>query len=150
MKTLKLDLKKKILLVEVPTIDMYEANKLLKGDKDLTLLVTSKNYKFLCKASELTEEIASELVESWESVAKDGTIVHENYKNGVPKYRTALDSFKSAVESKGYYWGECPIEKPYPVNIGCAKVVHKSKYGQWEESQSRTFNLENTLIFEEL
>ena len=59
------------------------------------------SYKFLCKGSDLTEEIASELVE-------------EHYMNGIRSYEiyrdyryndsrwldNALDSFISAVESK--------------------------------------------------
>jgi hypothetical protein len=39
-------------------------------------------------------------IEKWESVAKDGTMVYENYKfNGVPKCRDAKSSFLTLLES---------------------------------------------------
>ena len=57
------------------------------------------SYKFLCKGSELTEEIASELVDYWQNMANDG-FIFENYKDNIPKKLTAKKSFISAVESK--------------------------------------------------
>ena len=85
MKTLELDLKKKVLIVDLE-------------DNEATHI---KGYEFLCDGSELTEEIASELVE-------------EHYMNGIRSYEiyndyryndsrwldNAKESFISAVESK--------------------------------------------------
>ena len=85
MKTLELKLKKELLIVDLE-------------DNEATHI---KGYEFLCDGSELTEEIASELVE-------------EHYMNGIRSYEiyndyryndsrwldNALDSFISAVESK--------------------------------------------------
>ena len=103
MKTLELDLKKKVLIVEIDNkcditinkygIYFYFLNGWVKCFKG--------NYNILCKGSELTEEIASELVE-------------EHYMNGIRSYEiyndyryndarwldNANDSLISAVESK--------------------------------------------------
>ena len=61
-------------------------------------------FEYKCKGSELTEEIASELVE--ESYSKlEESIMYRDY---MAKYDDevlyeALDSFKSAIESKGFF-----------------------------------------------
>ena len=56
-------------------------------------------YDYICKGSELTEEIASELVDFWQNMANDG-FIYENYKTNLPKKKTAVESVISAVESK--------------------------------------------------
>ena len=84
MKTLELDLKKKVFIVD---LEDDEAG-FINGD-----------YEFLCDGSELTEEIASELVDYWQNMANDG-FIFENYKDNIPKKLTAKKSFISAVESK--------------------------------------------------
>ena len=104
MKILELDLKKKVLIVDENDFDYYELSengiyfKLEKGDR----YYLGWKFEFLCKGSELTEEIASELVEL--------TIMYLTYGDNKHKYRSyvnynlgfdnALDSFISAVESK--------------------------------------------------
>ena len=103
MKTLELKLKKDVLIVDENDFDYYELFKdgiylkLANGDSDYI----EGNFEFICKGSELTEEIASELVE-------------EHYMNGIRSYEiyndyryndsrwldNALDSFISAIENK--------------------------------------------------
>ena len=97
------------------------------------------SYKFLCKGSELTEEIASELVDYWQNMANDG-FIFENYKDNIPKKLTAKKSFISAVESKGFYWLENPIEKPKYYD----KILTKNCL-IWQEAEEKTFK--NPLIF---
>ena len=107
MKTLELELKKKVLIVEIPRLADYEfINKECKylkvGNEEIKLNAsTLDKFEFICKGSELNEEIASEFVE-------------EHYMNGIRSYEiyndyryndsrwldNALDSFISAVESK--------------------------------------------------
>ena len=121
MKTLELELKKKVLIVDLHDIDIKHKPKIIQdsfgfwiyfkitGNKPAKIEIPHtcfdyknyKDYKFLCKGSELTEEIASELVE-------------EHYMNGVRSYEIyndyryndarwlddAKESFISAVESK--------------------------------------------------
>ena len=103
MKILELDLKKKVLIVDENDFDYYELSengiyfKLEKGDR----YYLGWKFEFLCKGSDLTEEIASELAE-------------EHYMNGIRSYEiyndyryndarwldNALESVISAVESK--------------------------------------------------
>ena len=105
MKTLELDLKKKVLIVEIPRLADYEfINKECKylkvGNEEIKLNAsTLDKFEFICKGSELTEEIASELVDFWQNMANDG-FIYENYKTNIPKKKTAVESFISAVENK--------------------------------------------------
>ena len=105
MKTLELKLKKDVLIVEIPRLADYEfinrECKYLKvGNEGIKLNAsTLDKFEFLCKGSELTEEIASELVEYWQNMANDG-FIYENYKTNIPKKKTAVESVISAVESK--------------------------------------------------
>ena len=120
MKTLELKLKKYVLIVEIPRLADYEfINKECKylkiGNEEIKLNAsTLDKFEFLCKGSELTEEIASELV--------DETIMYEkhkvkcyryrSYKEGFVAFDNALESFISAVESKRFHWLENPIKHP--------------------------------------
>ena len=155
MKTLELKLKKDVLIVDAENgfnhFKIYDdeigfifiengipRKELIKG-----------SYKFFCKGSELTEEIASELVE-------------EHYMNGVRSYEIyndyryndarwlddAKESFISAVESKEKFWLENPIEKP----INRDKFYKSEKVDsfeillkEWQEAEEKTFK--NPLIF---
>ena len=94
MKTLELKLKKDVLIVDAEGLEITQAlifNKF--GNYNLSY------YDYICKGSELTEEIASELVEYWQNMANDG-FIYENYKTNLPKKKTAVESVISAVESK--------------------------------------------------
>jgi len=138
MKTLKLELNRTLLIVE-GIVSLCRFDEIYK------------EFELLCKGSELTEDMAITLVDSWKSVAKDGTMIYENYKDGVPKCRTALDSFRSAVESKGFWWLDNPISKPnkiydyYRDADGLSKNYFED-LKDWQEAEFRTFKNE-CLIF---
>ena len=151
MKTLELDLKKKVLIVEIPRLADYEfINKECKylkvGNEEIKLNAsTLDKFEFLCKGSELTEEIASELVEL--------TIMHLTYGCNKHKYRSyvnynlgfdnALESFISAVESKKFHWLENPIEIiERGEDTEHNRVLNQNK---WQEAEEKTFK--NPLIF---
>ena len=152
MKTLELKLKKDVLIVEIPRLADYEfINKECKylkvGNEEIKLNAsTLDKFAFLCKGSDLTEEIASELVDYWQNMANDG-FIFENYKDNIPKKLTAKKSFISAVESKGFYWLENPI------SLDRAKLYERigdtSRYNGikkvWQEAEEKTFK--NPLIF---
>lgn len=136
MKTTSLTLKRKVLVIELPesrnTFD------------DLTFLNSeTKGYTLLGSPDDLKEEDARELVESWESVAKDGTRAYQNYKDGIPKKRTALESFNSALE-KEILW-----ENPYAEPDKFIDGFDNPCYEWWHEAESRTFDRTRTLIFVE-
>lgn len=140
MKTLELDLKKKVLIVDLPidakNIYMSGDSVIFNTNKSCFIKSLNGNYESLCKGSDLTEEIASDLVE-------------EHYMNGIRSYEiyndyryndsrwldNAKDSFISAVESKKFYWLENNI------SIGTSVEDYK----KWQEAEEKTFK--NPLIF---
>ena len=108
MKTLELKLKKDVLIVDAE--NGFNHFKIYDDEIGFIFIenciprkeLVKGSYKFICKGSELTEEMASELVEL--------TIMHLTYGDNKHKYRSyvnynlgfdnALDSFISEVESK--------------------------------------------------
>ena len=143
MKILELDLKKKVLIIDLPQkvqnfkeatitnnvlfadgkgnrtclfiifrdkLDNEDLNEYLKkGLKRIVLDYIEGEFEYKCKGSELTEEIASELVDFWQNTANDG-FIYENYKTNLPKKETAAESIISAVESKGFHWLDNPFK----------------------------------------
>ena len=160
MKTLELKLKKDVLIADAENgfyiFKIYDDEigfiSIENGIQRKELVKGS--YKFLCKGSELTEEIASELV--------DETIMYEKHKVKCYRYRSyiegfvgfdnALESFISAVESKEKFWLENHIEKPINYDLW-AKYGDYTQYGKvltekclkWQEAEEKTFK--NPLIF---
>ena len=147
MKTLELELKKKVLIVDENDFDYYELStegiyfKLEKGDR----YYLGWKFEFICKGSELTEEIASELV--------DKSIHTGLYAYYVDKitvntycYNSAIPSFISAVESKEKFWLENPIKHPKDYEVFPDSL---SLYLEQEklhlEAEEKTFR--NPLIF---
>ena len=131
MKTLELKLKKDVLIVDL---------------EDNEAEFINGNYDFLCDGSELTEEIASELVDYWQNMANDG-FIFENYKDNIPKKLTANDALISAVESKEKFWLENPIgNKPMSYNLPLYKIENRcDNLKKWQEAEEKTFK--NPLIF---
>ena len=160
MKTLELKLKKDVLIVEIPRLADYEfinrECKYLKiGNKEIKLNAsTLDKFEVICKGSELTEEIASELVEEHYMSGIRSYEIYNDYRyNDARWLDNALDSFISAVESKGFYWLENPIRKSYynmykgiygyepnVQNLQRVKDIEK-----WQEAEGKTFH--NPLIF---
>ena len=150
MKTLELDLKKKVLIVEIPRLADYEfinrECKYLKvGNEEIKLNAsTLDKFEVLCKGSELTEEIASELVQTTWIHDKKILCKYKNYNSeGDGSYFSAVKSFISAVESKEKFWLENPIEI---IERG-EDTEHNRVLNQneWQEAEEKTFK--NPLIF---
>ena len=145
MKTLELKLKKDVLIVEIPRLADYEfinrECKYLKvGNEEIKLNAsTLDKFEFLCKGSELTEEIASELVENkTKHKFENKVLTFYNCKN--------LESFISAVESKGFYWFRNPIDKPNKYVQKCMSFENLSnQFKLFDEKEEKTFK--NPLIF---
>ena len=135
MKTLELELKKKVLIVDA----MNE--KIAYGIIFQKLGVKAINdYEFLCKGSELTEEIASELVETHKNCKRyiDYTIKERNRF-----FDLSIPAFIAAVESKEKFWLENPIkiiERGEDTEHN--RVLNQNK---WREAEEKTFK--NPLIF---
>ena len=151
MKTLEKKLKKYVLIVDAE--NGFNHFKIYDDEIGFIFIengiprkeLVKGSYKFLCKGSELTEEIASELV--------DETIMYEKHKVKCYRYRSyiegfvgfdnALESFISAVESKEKFWLENPIEI---IERG-EDTEHNRVLNQneWQEAEEKTFR--NPLIF---
>ena len=159
MKVLELKLKKDILIIEIPRLADYEfINKECKylkiGNEEIKLNAsTLDKFEFLCKGSELTEEIASELVEEHYMSGVRSYEIYNDYRyNDARWLDNALESFISAVESKEKFWLENPIEKPKDYELW-AKYGDFTQYGKiltekclkWQEAEAKTFK--NPLIF---
>ena len=153
MKTLELDLKKKVLIADAENgfnhFKIYDdeigfifiengipRKELIKG-----------SYKFLCKGSELTEEIASELVEEHYMSGVRSYEIYNDYRyNDARWLDNALESFISAVESKEKIWLENPIKHPkdyevFPDSLSLYTELEKLHF----EAEEKTFK--NPLIF---
>ena len=148
MKKLELKLKKDVLIVEIPRLADYEfINKECKylkvGNEEIKLNAsTLDKFEFLCKGSELTEEIASELVEmEYSGLYKKSFYIDYDRPSLLLKF--AKESFISAVESKEKFWLENPIkiiERGEDTEHN--RVLNQNK---WQEAEAKTFK--NPLIF---
>ena len=106
MQILELKLKKYVLIVEIPRLADYEfINKECKylkvGNEEVKLNAsTLDKFEFLCKGSELTEEIASEFMSDFDAF-NEFTLNYEYLKN-----------FIYIISTKGFHWLENPIKHP--------------------------------------
>ena len=153
MKTLELKLKKDVLIVDAE--NGFNHFKIYDDEIGFIFIengiprkeLVKGSYKFLCKGSELTEEIASELAE-------------EHYMNGIRSYEIyndyryndarwlddAKESFISAIESKGFYWLKNPIDEPNKYVQKCMSFENLSnQFKLFDEKEEKTFK--NPLIF---
>ena len=135
MKTLELKLKKEVIIVE----NEFE-NKIDFIENELGI------FYFLCKGSELTEEMASELVEVDYSNFQGDDEIYELKKNYIKDtfvFMSFEESFISAVESKKFHWLENPIEIiERGEDTEHNRVLNQNK---WQEAEEKTFK--NPLIF---
>lgn len=146
MKHTILDLKKKVLVVEVP-----EKATLVATDEKISVFQNEEcifqiegNFQFICKGSEITEEIASGIVEV-KRISSGVGIIYHDYKNKekwLYGKQYATSSFKSAIESKGLHWLENPTQKQY---FNPEEFIQE-QYDEFLEAEEKTFR--NCLLFE--
>ena len=144
MKTLELKLKKDVLIVDENDFDYYELStegiyfKLEKGDR----YYLGWKFEFICKGSELTEEIASEFFEY-----DDFLNCFESYIDTVPSIdKSSFKLFIKIFESKGFYWREKECDNQFcengKVDLGYNTFLNCQVC---EEAEEKTFL--NPLIF---
>ena len=137
MKTLELKLKKDVIIVDA--IIQYIADGIIFQKFGVKTL---SEFEFICKGSELTEEIASELFEY-----DDFLNCFEAYIDTVPSIdESALKLFIKIFESKGFHWLENPIKHPkdyevFPDSLSLFAEQEKLHF----EAEAKTFR--NPLIF---
>ena len=149
MKTIELKLKKDVLIVEIPRLADYEfinrECKYLKiGNEEIKLNAsTLDKFEFLCKGSELTEEMASELVEKMRFSFSKAFLDYRPYIYSPNHFKSAIKSFISAVESKEKFW----LENPIKIIERGEDTEHNRVLNQneWQEAEEKTFK--NPLIF---
>ena len=148
MKTLELKLKKDVLIVDAE--NGFNHFKIYDDEIGFIFIengiprkeLVKGSYKFLCKGSELTEEIASELVEmEYSGLYKKSFYIDYDRPSLLLKF--AKESFISAVESKEKFWLENPIEI---IERG-EDTEHNRVLNQneWQEAEEKIFK--NPLIF---
>ena len=141
MKTLELTTNKRLLIVEYATEKEAITNALLYSDANCNLIkLEERSVKFICKGPGLTEDIAMGLV----GLHEDG--YYKDYKNDNNFFTLPSRSFISAIESKGWYWGENPLKQDG--TDGEAYVLDDIMHKEWQEAESRTFNPEKCIIVE--
>ena len=134
MKILELQLKKDVLIVQPDE----------RGNINSWIALYSKKWNFICLGSELTEEIAKEFVHIDNHIFN--TDYYTDYRNENKDCRTPLQSFISAVESKGFYWLENPIDEPNKYVQKCMSYENLSnQFKLFDEKEEKTFK--NPLIF---
>lgn len=175
MKQIELELNKKLLIVELPNKNceyggllknrnLYFFTEKMSSEEDYPVCYPLPyDCEFICKGLELTEDIAKGFLHQ-----SNHTKLFAHYVKGIPVntycYKSYLDSFISAIESKGYHWGENevkePIMKDYGYHSSCSAEEQsgwmyedgEEKYYEdlekYEKSKSCTFNPEKTIIFE--
>lgn len=176
MKTLTLELNRTLLVVDVdfPIVGSEIINNRDKSETIAINIYKDKNaytpfmieskgvFELLCKGGELSEEIASTLVNKNDEY---GVIMFQNYKTTSMQYfdeqLTALDSFCSAVNAKDWYWlanplGEEPklTEDKYKLEYDFISKNPKeicfgdyyADWFMWQDAQSLTLS-EQCLIF---
>lgn len=146
MKQLELELNKRLLIVGFE--DKDEAAEIMLSEE------FNKNKKFICKGPDLTEEIAEDLVHGFDL----GYFVDYNHHNPRSYKLTALESFISSIEANGFWWGTNPVQYPDKNNHkyydepfdgkGFYQEIYSSDILEWKNAESRTFNIDKTLIFE--
>ena len=153
MKTLELKLKKDLLIVEVDK----SFNHFKIYDDEIGFIFIENNiprkelikgsYKFLCKGSDLTEEIASDLVEEHYMNGIRSYEIYNDYKYNDSRWLDdAKESFISAVENKGFYWLKNPIDEPNKYVQKCMSFENLSnQFKLFDEKEEKTFK--NPLIF---
>ena len=138
MKTLELKLKKDVIIVDA--IIQYIADGIIFQKFGVKTL---SEFEFICKGSELTEEIASELFEY-----DDFLNCFEAYIDTVPSIdESALKLFIKIFESKGFHWLENPISLERVRIYESVGDTFKSNGIKkvWQEAEEKTFK--NPLIF---
>lgn len=159
MKSTILNIKKRVLVVEY--IDKKEAELDLQTHKAFP----ESDKTIICLGSELTDDIAEKLV--IEMVDDCDCIYYIDYTRFDDPDSccwTPVQSFISAIEATGYYWGKNPIEEPTIEKYGWYASESPYEDSGWmheegeekyyeelkafHEAESKTFHPSQTLIFE--
>lgn len=142
MKTLELELNKRLFIVESENFDESQLDEKYK----ITFFHNGNELKYICKGDELTEENLRSLIKN--EISEFLACWNWDYVGNEPlddDFFTPMQSFVSAVEASGYHWGENPVK--FKDNEMDWEKRRKNRI-DWETADSRTFCPEKCRIFE--
>jgi len=164
MKTLEIQTNKRLLIVEGEIEKIIDVQPGFNTGviEDKKFIAIKGKAKLICKGSELNEEIAKGLVEK---VMNNQHYQNYNSKSVVDRWcKTALESFISAIEAQGWFWGQNSLGEPKMSDYGWYASGHPEEdsgwmyeegedeyykaFKKWQEAEAKTFNPDKSLIFE--
>lgn len=148
---LELNLNIKLLVVQFPTDKLFIENHAFFS---VIKIASFEEHvvQFICKGSELTEDIAKglvnrEVIEGVETYMQYDCTCNNYFDEDI----TALESFISSIEASGYHWGENPEPSHYDYSNDDCETDFAQYYldhDKWQEAESRTFYPEKCIICE--
>jgi len=170
MKQRILNLKKKLLLVELPEDVVQIGYSMFDNDgncyleyytqdkrcikTDIIISIDSKNYKL----TDITEEQFQNWVGSyeWEDTPEGSRYTYKDYKDGeetddywdMYPFDTAKESFFSYLEANEIYF-ENPIERPDDTPVLFGRIRNfQLELDEWQEAEQKIWNKDNCWLFE--
>lgn len=149
-------IKKDLLIIELPkwykSFNYQKPLLEVRGDEpNLAEFLSLGRYELLGKPYEIKEEDVKDLVGEGFNISVNKKVFND-YNDDCNCFKTALESFHSALESEIYWenpYGKEPIENLQSSTFGGEKtIIHRNQMNiLWHEAESRTFDRNRTLIF---
>ena len=147
-------LKKELLIVELPENGYYEVFKhgiFVKGHLESEREFIEGSYTLLGSPDEIKEEDVKDLVGEGFNISANKKVFND-YNDDCNCFKTALESFNSALESEIYWenpYGKEPIESLQSSTFGGEKtIIHRNPMNiLWNEAESRTFDKKRVKMF---
>ena len=155
MKTITIKtLKKELLVIEIPEETYYEVFKhgiLFKDHLESERKFIEGSYTLLGSPDEIKEEDVRYLVGEGFNISANKKVFND-YNDDCNCFKTAIESFRSALESDIYWenpYGKEQIENLQSSTFGGEKtIIHRNPMNiLWHEAESRTFDRNRTIIF---
>lgn len=150
MKSTILNIKKRVLVVEIPRLADYQITETFLAvtlENGEIKLLKHKIKDLLFGGLEITEDSLRPLIDPKRISSSEGEIFPD-YKNpnkwlyGKPN---RVKSFISAIEASNYYWKENPEKnKAHITSVQGSKDAHE----RFMEAESKTFHPEQVILFE--
>lgn len=151
MKQLQLELKKRLLIVEFEDLEHLE--NVISCDKQGIRFCSDDDEptKLICKGSELSDGDIILFVHYWYNEMTDELFCRDYKSNMIDNLDadSLKHSFISAIESKGWYWGENPEGKLRPrISNYSSMIAYKGDASDWDKAETRTLSPSKCIIFE--
>ena len=147
-------LKKELLVIELPRVCDYELTKegiFVKEHGSHLSDFIEGSYTLLGSPDEIKEEDVRDLVGEGFNISANKKVFND-YNDDCNCFKTALESFNSALESEILWenpYGKEPIENLQSSTFGGEKIIiHRNPMNiLWHEAESRTFDKKRVKIF---